>query len=98
MDITISFIKIHGDYKDLVDCVEKNKVNLKGADLTGADLRWADLKGAQLTDADLTDADLRWANLTDANLTDANLAGAIDAPPIMITDGGAEKSVNQRRR
>jgi len=58
-----------GEYKNIKDCLEKNRgaylggTDLGGADLRGAYLRGADLRGANLGVTDLGGADLRGADL-----------------------------------
>ena len=69
-------IIIYGKYKSILDCVEKNKINLQGADLRGAYLQGADLQDAYLQGADLQGAYLQGADLQGADLQDAYLQGA----------------------
>jgi uncharacterized protein YjbI with pentapeptide repeats len=60
----------------LLQAVQANLSNLRGANLHGADLHGADLRGANLCVADLRGADLHGANLRGANLCVANLCWA----------------------
>ena len=61
-------IIIEGEYKDIKECVEQNKANLRRADLRKADLSEADLYGSNLYEANLRGADLREAYLCEAYL------------------------------
>ena len=66
-----------GEYKNIKDCLEKNRgAYLGGADLGGADLRGAYLGGADLRGAYLGGTDLRGANLGVTDLGSADLRGA----------------------
>jgi uncharacterized protein YjbI with pentapeptide repeats len=69
-------IIIVGEYDSIIDVVEKNKSNLRGADLQGANLYEASLRGADLREANLQGASLRGADLREANLYEASLRGA----------------------
>ena len=52
-------IIIEGEYKDIKECVEQNKANLRRADLRKADLSEADLREANLCGADLREARIK---------------------------------------
>jgi hypothetical protein len=62
--------------ENIIECAEKNRIYLRGADLRGAYLRGADLSEANLSEANLSEADLRGANLSEAYLRGADLRGA----------------------
>jgi hypothetical protein len=76
---------------DLINRVDFNSVNLKGADfsqanfvhvdLKNANLSYADFIGANFVRADLSGADLSYANLRGADLSGADLRGAKNLDP-----------------
>ena len=61
--------------ESLVETMQKNRADLRGADLRGANLRGADLSVADLSGANISGADLSGANLRGADLSVANLSG-----------------------
>ena len=55
------------------NCINLNKLNLKGANLSPIQLPWSQLKEVILIEANLENANLQGAILTNANLQDINL-------------------------
>ena len=53
---------IRGEYRDLLEAIEKNKYNLRNADLNGKCLRNIDLEGGILSFVDFRDCDLKYEN------------------------------------